>query len=232
MVYEVSTQTDAQPRVFLQPIASLSILGLFGLAGATFTVAAWMAHWFGPSSTFWMLVPLAAMFGGLSQFLAGMWAFKARDGVATAVHGMWGAFFMACGALMCVGLAGAAPARLPASMFYPELGFCFIVLAVVTWACTAAAAAENKSLVTTWAFLSGSSTLAAIALLVGNAALRIVAGYLFLICAIAAWYTATARMVNEAFGGEGWALGRSTQARQMPRITLGVGEPGEIRGQA
>src|SRR5581483_12338192 len=97
MVLEESAATDAQSRVILQPLAAPSILGLYGLAGATFMVAAHMVHWFGSSYTTLLLIPFAAIFGGLAQFLAGMWAFKARDGVATAVHGMWGAFWMAFG---------------------------------------------------------------------------------------------------------------------------------------
>jgi succinate-acetate transporter protein len=35
------------------------------------------------------------------------------------------------------------------------------------------------------------------------------AGYRFIICAIAAWYTASAVMLNEAFVREIWGLGRS-----------------------
>src|ERR687884_1191294 len=77
----------ARPRVYLQPIAAPSVLGLFGFAGATFVVAAHMAAWYGNASTPGYLFPFAAMFGGLAQFLAGMWAYRARDGVATAMHG-------------------------------------------------------------------------------------------------------------------------------------------------
>lgn len=231
MTYEESVRnTDAQPRVFLQPLAAPSILGLYGLAGATFMVAAQMVHWFGSSYTTLLLVPFAAIFGGLAQFLAGMWAYKARDGVATAVHGMWGAFWIAFGFLALILSSGRAPT--PSGPLFPELGYWFIVLACITWVCTGAAAAENKSLVTTLAFLSAGSTISAIALLAGVEGLMILAGYLFIICAISAWYTASALMLNEAFGREVWALGRSNQARQMPAITTGVGEPGVIRGQA
>jgi succinate-acetate transporter protein len=77
-------------RVFLQPIAAPSILGLSGFAGATFMVAAHMAGWYGGATTNQYLFPFAATFGGLAQFAAGMWAFRARDGIATAMHGMWG----------------------------------------------------------------------------------------------------------------------------------------------
>lgn len=230
MAIEDVPRTDAQPRVFLQPIAAPSILGLYGLAGATFMVAAEMVHWFGSSETALLLVPFAAIFGGLAQFLSSMWAYKARDGVATAVHGMWGAFWMAFGILALMVSSGRVAT--PATPLVPALGYWFIVLAAITWVCTAAAAAENRSLVTTLVFLAAGSTISAIALLTGIEGLLILSGYLFIVCAIAAWYTASALMLNEAFGREVWSLGRSSQAQQMPPITMGIGEPGVIRGQA
>jgi hypothetical protein len=120
MDIEETPRTEAQPRVFLQPIAAPSILGLYGLAGATFMVAAQMTHWFGSSYTTLLLVPFATIFGGLTQLLAAMWAYKARDGVATAVHGMWGAFWMAFGILALILSSGRAP-QLSGPLF-PELG--------------------------------------------------------------------------------------------------------------
>jgi hypothetical protein len=75
-------------RVFLQPIAAPLILGLSGFAGATFIVAAHMAGWYGDASSALYLFPFAGAFGGIAQFAAGMWAYRARDGLATAMHGM------------------------------------------------------------------------------------------------------------------------------------------------
>lgn len=225
-----AAERNPESRVILQPIAAPSILGLYGLAGATFMVAAQMTHWFGSSSTTLLLVPFAAFFGGLAQFLAGMWAYKARDGVATAVHGMWGAFWMAFGVLTVLMSLGKAPQ--PAGGFFPELGYWYIVLAAITWVCTAAAGAENKAMVLVLGFLAAGSTISAVSLLTGVEALSILSGYLFIIAAIIAWYTGSALMLNEAYGREVWSLGRSVQAQQMPRITLGMGEPGVIRGQA
>ncbi len=232
MSFEDRPVSEAQPQVFLQPIAAPSILGLYGLAGATFIVAARMAHWYGAADTtlMLMLIPFAAFFGGLAQFLAGMWAYKARDGVATAVHGMWGAFWMAFGLLGLLVASGRLV--LPPGVDHPALGYWLIVLAAITWVCCFAAGAENKSLATTLVFLAAGSTIAAIGLLGGFEGLLVLAGYLFIICAICAWYTASALMLNEAFGREVWALGRSSQAQQMPRIAMGIGEPGVIRGQA
>lgn len=236
MIYEESPRTpgmtnaEAQPRVFLQPIAAPSILGLYGFAGATFMVAAHMAHWFGSSQTALLLVPFAAVFGGLAQFVAGMWSYKARDGLATAVHGMWGSFWMAYGVLILLFSTGRAPQ--PTGAFFPELGYWFIVLAAISWVGAGAAAAENRALVTVLTFMAAGSTIGAIGLLVGTEGMMILTGYLFIIAAIAAWYAASALMLNEAFGREVWSLGRSAHARQMPAVTVGAGEPGVIRGQA
>lgn len=219
---------NATPQVFLQPIAAPSILGLFGLAGATFVIAAHMTQWSGAIHPL-LLVPFAALLGGLAQFLAGMWAYKARDGMATALHGTWGAFWIAYGVVAYFLARGTG--GVPAAVF-PELGYWFIVMAAITWACMVAALAENKAMVTVVTFLAAGATISAIGLLADIDGLLIVAGYVFMVSAFAAWYTGTALMVNESHGREVWKLGRSAHSRQMPRVTMGVGEPGVIRGQS
>ena len=229
MNIEESPEAGVQPRVFLQPIAAPSILGLYGLAGATFMVAARMVHWFGSTYTTLLLVPFAAVFGGLAQFLAGMWAYKARDGVATAVHGMWGAFWMAFGILALILNYGQAPP--PSGPLFPALGYWFIVLAAISWVCMGAASAENKAMASVMAFLAAGATVSAIGLLGGVEALMMISGYLFIIASFAAWYTASALMLNEAYGREVWSLGKGSQVR-VTLATAPIREPGVIHGQA
>jgi len=219
--------SSATPRIYLQPIAAPSILGLFGFAAATFMVAAWYAHWYGGPDTGVMLFPFAAMLGGVAQFLAGMWAFKARDGLATAVHSTWGSFWIAFGILNLLVLSGkiAQPGILS-----PELGYWFIVIAAITWMCSLAAFAENFGMVAVLLALSIGSTIEAIARLVGSDGLQVAAGYCFIISAILAWYTASAMMFEEAFGHP--ILGSfKTKRMRQERIIPGIGEPGVIRGQ-
>lgn len=72
--------------------------------------------------------------------MAGMWAYRARDGLATAMHGMWGSFWMAYGLLSLLFAVGTLAEPKPA---FVELGYWFIVLAVITWVGTVAALAEN-----------------------------------------------------------------------------------------
>ena len=210
-----------QTHIWTQPLAAPSILGLYGFAGATFMVAAHMAHWFGGAQTNMVLWPFAALFGGLAQFLAGMWAYKTRDGVATAMHGMWGTFWMAFGILWL--LVAGGKVTIPANgAAFPALGFWFIVLAAITWAGTAAASADSSVVTSVLGFLAAGSSVAAIAELVGNEALRILAGWLFIISAIIAWYAATALMVNSAFGRTVMGLGNKHEG---PQIQKGVTNP-------
>jgi uncharacterized protein len=53
------------------------------------------AKWWASATDFKGVAPFCLTFGGIARFLAGMWAYKARDIVATIAHGMWGAFWMA-----------------------------------------------------------------------------------------------------------------------------------------
>lgn len=232
MEYQESARTtipsDATPRVFLQPIAAPSILGMFGMAGAVFLIASHMMNWGGATAHPLFLVPFAALLGGVAQLLAAMWAYKARDGMATALHGTWGAFFIAFGAMTRLMAAGTL--TLTGAMF-PELGYWFIVLAAITWACAIAAVAENKAMVTVVTLLAAGATISAIGLLSAIDGLLIVAGYVLLAGSIAAWYTGTALMLAESNGREIWSLGRNTRTRQSPSLTVGIGEPGVIRGQ-
>ena len=85
------------------------------------------------------------MFGGLAQFLAGMWAFKARDAIATLAHGTWGAYWLAYGILNILLATHAIAAPTP---WYhnPEVGFWFFALAITTGIAALAATTESLSL--------------------------------------------------------------------------------------
>jgi len=189
-------------------------------------VAAHMAHWFGGTLTDLYLAPFAAVFGGLAQFTAGMWSFKARDGIATAMHGMWGSFWMAFGLLELAFLHGSLAQPTGA---FPALGFWFIVLAAITWVGMIAASAENKPLSVLLGFLAAGSTAAAIGYLTGAEWLNILAGYLLIVSAFIAWYAGSALMLKGSFRRPATGMGEA--ARKEPILMPGRGEPGVIRGQ-
>jgi succinate-acetate transporter protein len=223
-------------RVFLQPIAAPSILGLFGFAGATFIVASNMAGWWGTPESGLALAPFAAMFGGLAQFLAGMWAYRARDAIATAMHGMWGAFWLAYGILNILIAAHALTA--PTPWFHnPELGFWFFALAAITGSGAVASLAESLGLFSVLSTLAAGSGIAAGAFIYGSHGWVQVAGWVFVFSAGFAWYVATAMMLAAAGGMVLLPLGKYKRAANVPGrkpqrpIELEWAEPGVKMGQ-
>jgi uncharacterized protein len=225
----------AKPRVYLSPIAAPSVLGLFGFAGATFIVAAHMAGWYGSGSTEAYLFPFAAMFGGLAQFLAGMWAYRARDAVATAMHGTWGAFWLAYGILQ---LLLATHVLQTGGTLDHALGFWFIVLAGATLSGTIGAMLEgNLGVTAVLGFLTAGSVVAAIAFLNSSTGTEHLAGWLFVIAALLAWYVGSAMMWKAAAGRVILPLFHTEKETNIPGkeptkpIELAWGEPGVKMGQ-
>jgi hypothetical protein len=222
-------------RVFLQPIAAPSILGLFGFAGATFMVAANMAGWYGTPTSAQYLFPFAAAFGGVAQFAAGLWAFRARDGLATAMHGMWGSFWIAYGVLYLLGAVGAI--TVPASGSFTELGYWFLVLAVITGFGTIAALGENLAITSVLGTLAAGSAFAAVHFLTGGATWETVAGWVFIASAILATYTAGAMMIAGTWGRTILPVGMYRRDANVPgrrpidALQYEFGEPGVKQGQ-
>lgn len=224
------TVRELPAQAFLQPIAAPSILGLYGFAGATFMVAANLAGWYGGATSSHFLFPFAAFFGGLAQFMAGMWAYKARDGLATAMHGTWGSFWMAYGLINLLFAIGVLTPPTPNGL-YVELGYWFIVLAITTWIGTWMATAHSGALTGVLGFLAAGSTAMVIACLVGSSAWAALAGWLFIASAAIAWYTATALMAEGVFGRSMLPTFKPSRAVQVPSFSVGIGEPGVKHGQ-
>ncbi len=217
-------ENRVQENIFLQPIAAPSILGLYGFSGATFVVAAGLIGWYASGNARFVF-PFAAFFGGLAQFLAGMWAYRARDGLATAMHGMWGSFWMSYGVLFLLIAIGVLVEPAPA---FVGLGWWFIPLGFITLAGAVAATRVSWALFTVLVLLGSGSGLAAAGFIGGSTFVIATAGWVFLFAAIAAWWTASGLMFEQFFGRTMLPLG---PRRARPIVTLGTREPGVIRGQ-
>jgi hypothetical protein len=222
----------ARTRLVLTPTAPPSILGLFGFAASTFIVAALLAKWYGGPTSPVYLFPFALFFGGVAQLAAGLFAYRARDGLATAMHGMWGSFWLAYGLLWILVATGAI--TVPAGASFPELGFWFIPLAI-TWFGAAAALAVSRALVAVLVLLAAGSTLAAIGYIAGVSGVITAAGYVLVASSLAAFYTAGAMMLEGTFRHEVLPLGKVHRARQreggLDVIEYPVGMPGAHAGQ-
>jgi succinate-acetate transporter protein len=217
-------------RIVLTPVAAPSILGLFGLAGATFMAASLLAGWWGTPVDALIIAPFALVFGGLAQVMAARGSYRARDGVATAIHGTWGAFWLAWGLLVLLAAAGLVPATVLASRGF---GFWFIVLSLVTLFGTLAALAESLALVVVLGLLTAGSILLAIGFVGGFSGVVMAGGWVLVASAAAAFYTAGAGMLAEAAKGRTiLPLGTYSAAANIPgrRAMDPIGDPAGMAG--
>ena len=219
--------SENSERIYLQPIAAPSILGLYAFAGSTLILASHTAHWWGSPQDTVYIWPFAAMFGGVAQFAAALWAYKARDGLATGMHGTWGSFWVGWGILELLIATGTAPQ--PSGPF-PAFAMWFVALACITLVGAIVASFENLALAATLHTLWLGSALLAIGEFMGAEGWKILAGWVFIASAVCAWYTASALMF-EGIGKPILPVGMTKMAAQEPEIAPGAGEPGVAKGQ-
>lgn len=223
-------------RVFLQPIAAPSILGLYGFAAATFMVTAYLVGWYGNAKSPLLIFPFATAAGGIAQGAAALWAYKARDGLATAIHGIWAAFWLGYGFLNLMVAIKLIPAPAPHAAV-PELGYWFFALAAITLAGAIASLAESLAISAVLFPLTVGVALLGVFYTVGGGTWETVAGYVTMASALTAFYTATAMMFASTFGRVIFPLGKYRRDANVPggRLTYPIqfelGEPGVKQGQ-
>jgi len=223
-------------RIVLTPTAAPSVLGLFGFFAATLAVGSNMAGWWGNDVTSGhYLAPLAIFFGGVAQFSAGMFAYRARDALATAMHGIWGAFWLAWGLYQLLVASGSIAGV--SGFYFPAMGFWFIALAMITLSGALAGLARSLGLFAVLAPLATGSGFAAAAYVGGYDTPLRVAGWLFVFAAGFAWYAATAMMLENSFGRVILPVGKWRTRANVPgrediyAIEYAEGMPGARIGQ-
>lgn len=189
-------------RVVITPTSAPSVLGLFGFSAATLIVSGNLAGWYGPGTHNGMyFAPFALAFGGIAQFLAGMWAYKARDTLATAMHGMWGSFWIAYGILWLMIGGKALPLAPGASHgYWVTFGMWFVMLGLLTMIGALAAIGKNLALFSTLGLLAAGSDLLAVGLLSGNHTFVVAGGWVLVASVGAAVYTASSLLLAESYG--------------------------------
>ncbi|MEJ2728984.1 MAG: GPR1/FUN34/YaaH family transporter [Deltaproteobacteria bacterium] len=213
-------------RIFLQPIASPWVLGLYGFSIAAFVIGGQYAGWFSSvGANALMYTSFAALLGGFTQLLASMWSFKARDVLGTAFNGIWGTFWLAIGFmnLMVSQTAAAGAAPMAATIGGFEFGFFYIPMALITAACAAASIYHSRALLASLVVLTGACILMAIGRLGAGTGIQMVGGWLFAFSTAFAWYSATVSLVANSYA-------RAEKHARMTAKDLneGLGEPGVI----
>ena len=147
-----------------------------------------------------LLRPFCLTFGGIAQFLAGMWAYKARDTLATAIHGMWGSFWVAYGIFWL--MVGSKALTLPAGAthHFVTFGMWFVMLGLLTMVGAFAAIGKNLSVFATLGLLAAGSDLVAVGMLSGNTTVTAAGGWVLVASVGAAIYTAGSLLLEESYG--------------------------------
>jgi hypothetical protein len=226
----------SRSRVVLTPIAAPSIMGLFGFMIATLMLGAWQAGWYGTALTPLIIWPFAMFAGGVMQSISAIASFRARDGVAVAVHTAWGSFWVGWGILeLLVTMHVLAPIPLGAAS--PSFAFWFIALTLVTFFGALGALAQSLGSFITLGVLTAGSAVTAAGFYAGSLATVQAGGWLFVVSAAAAWLTAGGMVLEHAFGRTIIPLGKWSKAANIPGaratdpIAYPAGMPGVRVGQ-
>lgn len=236
LIAEDADAWRARTRVFLTPVAAPSIMGLFGFMVATLMLGAWQAGWYGDAASPLIIWPFALVAGGVLQSIAAIVSFRARDGVAVAVHTAWGSFWIGWGILEVMVATHVMPA-IPLGTANATFAFWFICLAAITMWGMLGSLAQSMGLFTVLSTLTAGSALTAVGFWAGSLGVVRAGGWLFVVSAAAAWLTAGAMTLEHAYGRTIIPMGKWSKAGNIPGrmptrpLSYPAGMPGVRVGQ-
>jgi uncharacterized protein len=185
--YAAETENTA---AVVPTVANPGPLGLCAFALTTFVLSAINAGWFSAGATT-IVVGLALFYGGAAQFCAGMWEFKTGNTFGATAFTSYGAFWLSFAAILLPG-TGVLDALVKANVVDQALGLYLLGWAIFTAIMFLGTLRNNLALVGVFAFLTLTFLSLAIGHLAAASALLTLGGYLGIVTAILAWYTALA----------------------------------------
>jgi succinate-acetate transporter protein len=140
-------------------------------------------------------MPVAMLYGGLAQFMAGMWDVRRGDIFGATCFSSFGAFWMGLALFFFMKLAG-----VQAFVAVPPAGIAvvFIAWGIFTFYATIAALKLPKAI--TWVFIT--LTILFFLLAIGEfvPVVHTIAGYEGVLCALIAWYASAGTLINTVHG--------------------------------
>ncbi|HLZ62912.1 MAG TPA: acetate uptake transporter [Ktedonosporobacter sp.] len=166
-------------------------LGLSGFALTTFVLSTINAGWF-PAASAEVVVALALFYGGLAQFMAGMWEFRAGNTFGATAFSSFGAFWLSYAAILIPGTGIVAGLG---SALHSALGIYLLAWAIFTFLMFLGTFRLNVALMALFGFLTLTFLFLALGELIGSG-FALIGGYLGIITALIAWYTALAGVLS------------------------------------
>ncbi len=175
-------------------IADPAPLGLAAFALTTFLLSLFNAGLLDSAGEA-IVFPLGLFYGGLAQFVAGMWEFKNKNTFGATAFTSYGAFWIALAAFDTYYVNKVPEAQLAAAV-----GWFLIAWGIFTAYMWIASFRVTTAVMVVFLLLALTFFLLGIGELSGSSAIGQIGGYVGLATAIAAWYASAAGVINTNFG--------------------------------
>ncbi len=177
-----------------EKLANVGALGLGGFALSTFVLNIVNAGLV-DAATIGIVMPVAMFYGGLAQFMAGMWDVRRGDTFGATCFSSYGVFWIGLAAFFFLKLAGVA-----GFVDVTAAGVAVILIAWGIFTAYATIASLKKPIAITWVFIT--LTILFFLLAIGEfvPVVHTIAGYEGILCSLIAWYASAAILINETHG--------------------------------
>ena len=177
-----------RPEVLAPAVADPAPLGLCAFALTTFVLTSTYAGFF-PAAASGVAVAVALFYGGVAQLCAGMWEFRRNNTFGATAFTSYGAFWLSYAAILIPG-TGILTAITP--VIHQALGVYLLGWTIFTGLMFLGTFRLNMALVAVFGLLFLTFLFLTIGELGPSTGAHQIGGYLGILTAIAAWYTALA----------------------------------------
>jgi len=194
---EISEREGVRPAA--PSLANPAALGLGGFAFTTFILNVVNAGLI-PAASLGMVLPMGLFYGGLAQFMAGMWDIRRGDVFGATCFSSFGAFWMGLGVMDILVLNNILAPVPPMGMtvFLLSWGFFTAYATIASFKTSRGVAAIFVALTILFLLLAWG---------MHEPVVKKIAGYEGMVTALIAWYCSAAVLINSTWGREILPLG-------------------------
>jgi len=175
-------------------LANPGALGLGGFALSTFILNIVNAGLV-DAATLGIVMPVAAFYGGVAQFAAGMWEARRGDTFAATCFSSFGAFWMGLAVFFFFRLAG-----IQAFVDVSPAGIAVVLIAWGIFTGYATVASLKLPRAVTWVFITLTTLFFLLAIGEFYPIVHKIAGYEGILCSLIAWYASAGILINSTHG--------------------------------